>query len=358
MKHKPRTLVILSPGFPSDEADTPCLPAQQVFLKAVNRNYPQLRVVVISFEYPFRRDNYRWFGNSVISVGGWQKGWVNKLQTCLTVWKILNELYKNNEVIGLLSFWLGGCALVGKYYAKWRGLRHHVWILGQDARPGNRFVPLVHPVERELIAMSGFLANEFSRNYGIRPAHIIPNGVDPSLYGPAPPVRDIDVLGVGSLIPLKQYDLFVSVLHRLSMTLPGIRGVLCGKGPEWGRLTQLIEQKGLRSNIDLVTEKPHAEAIGLMQRAKILLHPSSYEGFSTVCLEALYAGAHVISFCDPTGFPVANWDIVAGEEEMTARTLSLLQDPHLRFSPILINTMDDSAKQIIQLFGYSETTTS
>jgi len=357
MKPKPETLVILSPGFPSDEADTPCLPAQQVFVKAINRNYPQLQVVVIAFEYPFRRDDYRWCGNPVVAVGGWKKGWINKFRTMRTVWKLLNKLRRNNEVIGLLSFWLDGCALVGKYYAKGKGLRHHTWILGQDARPGNRFVPLVRPTEDDLIAMSDFLAKEFFRNYGIRPARIIPNGVDPSLYGPAPAVRDIDVLGVGSLIPLKQYELFIAVIHRLSLILPGIRAVLCGKGPEQDRLKQLIEQQDLQSNIELVGEKPHAEAIGLMQRAKILLHPSSYEGFSTVCLEALFAGAHVISFCDPVGSRVANWYIVDGEEEMTARALSLLQDPRLRFSPTPVYTMDDSAKQIVELFGYSEATT-
>jgi len=357
MKHKPRTLVILSPGFPSDEADTACLSAQQVFLKAVNRNFPQLQVAVIAFEYPFRRDDYRWFGNSVIAVGGWKKGWISKLQTCLAVWKILRRLHRNNEVIGLLSFWLGGCALVGKYYAKWKGLRNYTWILGQDARAGNRFVRMVRPTEDQLIAMSGFLAKEFQKNYGIKPAHMIPNGVDASLYGPAPAVRDIDLLGVGSLIPLKQYELFVEVLHRLSQNIPGIRAVLCGKGPEYHRLTQLIERKGLQSNIELVGEKPHTEAIGLMQRAKILLHPSSYEGFSTVCLEALYAGAHVISFCDPVGSPVTNWDIVESKEEMTARALSLLSDPQLLFAPTQIFTMDDSARQMIRLFGYSERTT-
>jgi glycosyltransferase involved in cell wall biosynthesis len=357
MKHKPPTLVILSPGWASNEADTPCLPAQQVFVRAVNRNYPQLQVVVIAFEYPFRRDDYKWFGNQVIAIGGWKNGWINKLHTCLTVWKILNRLRRTNEVIGLLSFWLDGCALIGKYYAKWKGLRHHTWILGQDARVGNRFVPLVRPTEEQLIAMSDFLAREFKKNYGIRPAHIIPNGVDASLYGPGPAVRDIDVLGVGSLIPLKQYDLFIEVVYKLSLAMPGIRAVLCGKGPEWDRLTKLIEQYGLQSNIELVGEKPHIEAIRLMQRAKMLLHPSSYEGFSTVCLEALYAGAHVISFCDPVGTPVANWDIVAGEAEMAAQALSVLQDPQLRFSPTQIYTMDDSARQMIGLYGYSETAT-
>ena len=169
-------------------------------------------MVLISFEYPRRRDEYDWFGNTVIAVGGWQKGWLNKGNTCLTVWRMLECLQKKNEVIGLLSFWLGGCALVGKYYSRWKRKQHFTWILGQDARKGNRFIPLIRPADAELVAMSRFLAEELYRNYGIAPRHIVPNGVDPSLYGPAAVDRDIDVLGVGSLIPLKRYDLFVDCL--------------------------------------------------------------------------------------------------------------------------------------------------
>ena len=40
MKHDQKTLIILSPGFAKDEADTTCLPAQQVFIKALNKNFP------------------------------------------------------------------------------------------------------------------------------------------------------------------------------------------------------------------------------------------------------------------------------------------------------------------------------
>jgi glycosyltransferase involved in cell wall biosynthesis len=357
MKNKPTTLVILTPGFPSDEADTACLPAQQVFVRALNRNYPGLRVVLVSFEYPHRRDSYSWFGNTVITIGGWKRGWMNKLRTCLTVWKMLDALQKENDLIGLLSFWVGGCALVGKYYTKWKHLRHFIWILGQDARAGNRFIPLVRPRDMELVAMSNFLAHEMHRNYKLTPGHIIPNGIDASLYGPAPASRDIDLLGVGSLIPLKQYDLFLSVIHRLAVRLPAIHGVICGKGPESGKLQRVIGQLGLQRNVQLVGEKPHREAIGFMQRAKILLHTSSYEGFSTVCLEALYAGAHVVSFCDPEGSPVKNWHVVNNEEEMTRKALALLQDPRTAYEPVRLHTMDDSAREMMALFDYREVAT-
>jgi glycosyltransferase involved in cell wall biosynthesis len=356
MKHRPRTLIVLSPGFPSDETDTVCLPAQQLFVSALNRNFPSLRVIVISFEYPHRRDQYPWFGNTIIAVGGWQKGRLNKLRTCLTVWKMLDALGRENEVIGLLSFWIGGCALVGKYYSRWHRLRHFTWILGQDARKGNAFIPLIRPDGMELVAMSNFLAAELDRNYHIKPRYIIPNGVDPSLYGPAAAVRDIDVLGVGSLIPLKQYDMFISAVHQLTASLPGIRSMICGKGPEHFHLQRMIDQLGLHGNVVLAGETAHRETIAIMQRAKILLHTSSYEGFSTVCLEALYGGAHVISFTDPMGTPVKNWHVVADMPAMMDRALSLLQDPHTRYESVRVYSMEDSAREMMALYGYRDDT--
>jgi glycosyltransferase involved in cell wall biosynthesis len=292
-KNKPPILVILSPGFPADEQDTACLPAQQVFVRALNRNYPHLRVAILCFEYPRRRDLYSWFGNTVVALNGWKKGRMSKMQTCLNACRQIAILQRENDVIGILSFWCTGCALVGKYYAKWKGLRHLTWILGQDAREGNVFIPWIRPVAGELVAMSNFLAGEFNRNYGVIPDHVIPNGVDPSLYPVGEIPRDIDVLGVGSLIPLKRYDLFLTVIKALSASLPSIQSVICGKGPEQDRLQQLIGQMGLAGRVRLAGGQSHKAALELMQRSRVLLHTSSYEGFSTVCLEALYAGVRM-----------------------------------------------------------------
>jgi glycosyltransferase involved in cell wall biosynthesis len=356
MKDKPLTLVILTPGFPADEQDMACLPAQQVFVRALNRNYPNLKIILLSFEYPFRRDTYDWYGNTVITFNGWKKGRKNKLQTCIAVWKTLKTLQKSNQLIGLLSFWVGGCALVGKYYAHFQRLKHFIWILGQDARKGNRFIPLIRPSGDQLVAMSNFLVKEYQRNYKITPQHVIPNGVDTALYPERSPVRDIDVLGVGSLIPLKRYELFVSAIHALEQQFPDIRAVICGKGPQLNQLQQQIDRLGLSQRLTLTGEVAHHDALGYMVRARIMLHTSSYEGFSTVCLEALYAGAHVISFCDPVGSPVENWHIVKSEEEMISKVRSILKDKQTVYKPVQVFTMDDSARQMMKLFDYSEHT--
>jgi hypothetical protein len=148
--------------------------------------------------------------------------------------------------------------------------------------------------------------------------------------------------------------MFVTVISELSMHLPGIRAVICGKGPGQQHLQAEIVRLGLEGNIALVGEKPHQAAIGLMEKARILLHTSSYEGFSTVCLEALYAGAHVISFCDAMGKPVKNWHVVRDKDEMVDVALRLLQDAGTAYERVELHTMDDSAREMMDLFGYSD----
>jgi glycosyltransferase involved in cell wall biosynthesis len=352
MQNKPKTLVILTPGFPSDEGDTACLPAQQVFVRALNRNYPKLRVVLISFEYPPRRERYSWFGNTVIAVNGWKKGRMNKAWTLVAVWRMLVVLQREHEVVGLLSFWCGGCALVGKYYGQWKKLPHFIWILGQDARKGNWFVSLIRPKAKELVAMSDFLADEFYRNYAIRPLHIIPNGVDPSLYAQAGTgSRDIDLLGAGSLIPLKQYDLFLLAVRDLRDRLPGIKVTLCGKGPEEERLKALIRDFRLQDNVTLTGELPHTDILRLMQRSRVFLHTSSYEGFSTVCLEALYAGAQVISFCKPMDAFIPHWYVAKTTEDLIGKMLEILTDEEIDYTPVLAYAMSDCAQAMMRLYS-------
>jgi len=234
-------------------------------------------------------------------------------------------------------------------------LQHFIWILGQDARKGNKFIPLIRPEGRELVAMSNFLAQEFSRNYGVTPRHIIPNGVDPSLYGPATVDRDIDVLGVGSLIPLKQYDLFLLAVQGLKDRLPGIKVAICGKGPEEEHLLGLIREFGLPDNVILTGELPHTDILRMMQRARVFLHTSSYEGFSTVCLEALYAGAQVISFCRPMDTIISHWHIVKTKEDLIEKIFEILSDNDIDHSPVLAHAMSDSVQAMMGL--YSETAT-
>lgn len=346
-----QTLVILSPGFPENEADSTCLTAQQLFVRSINKQFPTLEIIVLAFQYPYTHFPYRWFANRVIPFNGQNKGNIRRIMVWYKVWVSLKKLRKQHHIIGLLSFWCTECAFVGNYFARLYGLRHYCWILGQDARRSNKFVAFIHPKPDSLVAMSAFLAKEFNRNHHIFPAHVIPNGVAAEFFGPAAIERDIDILGAGSLIPLKRYDLFVRLIKEITKHLPGIKTAICGKGPEETSLQDLIKELNLENNVLLMGEMPHRQVLELMQRSKILLHTSSYEGFSTVCLEALYAGSHVVSFCSPHTEKINHWHLVESKEEMFNETFRLLLDDKTEFEPVMAFSMDDSARSMMQLFG-------
>lgn len=348
---KPETLVILSPGFPVNEGDSTCLPPQQVFVRGLKQSYPNLNIIVLSLEYPFAKAQYKWFGIDVMAFGGRSRGGLLRLLNWIKVWQALKKMNKQHHVIGLLSFWFDECAFIGHFFAKRYSLKHLSWILGQDAKPGNRYFKWIKPKAEELIALSDFVRKEVYKNYGIMPQHTITTGVNVKLFGHVEPRRDIDILGAGSLIALKQYDVFIEAVKAISRYMPDVRAVICGKGPEKNKLINLIKQHGLERNILLRYEIPHAEVLGLMQRSKVFLHPSAYEGFGAVLLEALYAGAHVVSFVKPMDEPIEHHHVVGNNAEMYSKLFELLLEKNLDDSSVLAYPIQQVAANIMQLFA-------
>ena len=354
MKDQQPTLILISPGFAKDENDTTCLPAQQALVLALNKNYPDLSIIILALEYPFSKTTYQWKGNTVISFNAWKKSSVKKLFIARSVWKTLDKIKREQNVIGVLSFWCTHCAFLGKRFAKKNNIKHYSWILGQDAKKGNKYIKWIKPKQHELIALSDFVAREFYKNYHVMPSNIIPYGIDPAEYLESNYTRDIDVAATGSLIPLKQYDLFISLIFQLKKKFPNIRAVLCGKGPEEKKLKHLIAEYELENHILLAGEVPHDEVLKIMQRTKIFLHPSSYEGFGGVCIEALAAGAHVISFCKPMDEEIIYWHIVKNENEMLQATIDILQDNSTEHFSVIPYTVDGCVETIMQLFSYDK----
>ena len=71
--------VILSPGFAASADDSTCLPMQQQFVKTISSQYPQLKIIVLSFQYPYHQKEYEWNGITVIPFEGRNKGGVQRL---------------------------------------------------------------------------------------------------------------------------------------------------------------------------------------------------------------------------------------------------------------------------------------
>ncbi len=351
MSNANKTLIILAPGFPKDEADSTCLPFLQNFVLEVNGQFPLLKLVILAFDYPFKATSYQWNKNEVIPFNGWKKRNISKLFKWLYIWRTMKKIRRSDQVVGILSLWCNECALLGNRFAKRNKLDHYCWIQGQDAKKENHYVKRIKPTATELIALSDFIQNEFEKNHSIRPTHMIPIGIRPSEFSTENIVRDIDILGVGSLIPLKRYELFIEVIDSIQKQFRDIKVLLCGKGPEEPTLKSLIEKYGLQKNIELVGELPHPQILMQMKRSKVFLHTSNYEGLGVVCIEALYAGCHVISFVQPMNADIEQWHIVQTKEAMTEKTMTILNDPPIQYRSVLTFTMQDTARKIMQLYG-------
>ncbi|MEP6750408.1 MAG: glycosyltransferase [Bacteroidota bacterium] len=346
-----KTLIVLTPGFPANEADSTCLPFPQLFVKTFKQLNPSVKIIVVAFQYPFAISDYEWNGVAVIAFNGRNRGKINRLLLWKTIWKKLSAIIKENNVAGILNFWLGECGLIGKWAAKKHTVKSFTWLLGQDARKNNHYFPLIKPTAHSLIALSDFIAAEFNRNYGIMPANIIPPGIDATEFGLYGPERDIDILGSGSLISLKQYPIFIKTVRHLVKKHPNIKTIICGKGAQGKYLQQLIEDAGLQKNVELCGEVNHDAVLKLMQRSKIFLHPSSYEGFATVINEALCAGAHVISFCKPMQAVFIHQHIVQSEDEMAEKANELLADNNLNHDSVITFPIETTCRKISALFG-------
>ncbi len=348
------TLIILTPGFPKDEEDTAWLPDRQIFVRVLNETYPDINIVVLTFQYPSEPAAYSWNGIKVIALGGKNRSGFYRRLTWLRAWRELKKIRAAYDVIGLLSFWMDECAFIADKFAKKFSLKHYCWLLGQDARPGNRYVYYMMPNADNLVALSDFIVDEFKRNYGVAPKYLAPGAIDPSIFKTFTGERDLDIVGAGSLIELKQYPVFIDIIQALKNDIPQIKAIICGTGPEMTPLQTKINQLGLKDNITLTGELPHAQVLALMQRAKVFLHPSRYEGFGIVCLEALYAGAKVISFVRPMVNEIPNWHIAGNIAEMTQMAKGVLLDTELLYYPVLPYHIEDTVKTIMGLYNQQE----
>jgi glycosyltransferase involved in cell wall biosynthesis len=350
MNNEKKTFVILTPGFPENEADTACLPWLQNFVRELHEDYPAIRLIILSFQYPFTNKPYYWHAIKIIPFGGSNKGGLSKWLLRYKINAYIRKIYLEEKITGILSLWYGECARAGHLFAQKRNIRHICWVQGQDAKKENKYPGQLSLKGEHITVVSDFLQDHFEQNHHVRPAHVIPPGADAGQFDKTITAKDIDILAAGSLIPLKQYDVFIEAVAEVKRKLPDIKAVLIGKGPEEANIKQLVDKYSLQHNIILTGELPYKDVLRYMQRAKIFLHPSSYEGFGCVCAEAQYAGAFVIRFTRPMKKEMQNTATVNTKEEMIAKTIERLNSnqPYINVKEFPV---ESAVRKMMPLFG-------
>ena len=345
-----KCLVVLTPGFPSDEYDTTCVPAVQNFVRAACKIYPGRNILVIAFQYPFEEKIYHWNGVEVIALGGKNRAGFLRVITWIKAYKTLKKICKSYRHIALLSFWMTECALIGKHFGRKKQLGHITWLQGQDALKTNRYVKRIRPAAESVVAISCTNQRVFFENHGVMPAHVIENGVIEKQFPELnTSERQIDILGVGSLTEGKNYALFLEIAAKLQVKYPRLTCVIAGDGPLTATLKKQAEKLGLR-NIRFTDLIAHSQVLELMNNSRIFLHTSGYEGSSSAMIEALYSGCKVVARQPLSDHIVKNLYVADSQNELikiTEKLLSLSEKPER----VLFNSMEDSAKKIIELLN-------
>ena len=100
------------------------------------------------------------------------------------------------------------------------------------------------------------------------------------------PSKRVDCIFIGRLLPHKHVD----VLLRALALAPGATGLIVGSGPEKDRLIALAGELGIRDRVSFESPGSHEAVLDRLRAARLLVFPSTREGFGIAVLEANACG--------------------------------------------------------------------
>jgi glycosyltransferase involved in cell wall biosynthesis len=182
----------------------------------------------------------------------------------------------------------------------------------------------------DLVVVRGRKAKEYLEERGLRGRIAVITGAVQDGTVSLQSERQIHLVFVGRLAPLKQVDQFISVVETASRVIPSIRAAIVGDGPLMTDLTMRVDRLGLADNIKFLGKREDVRSIVL--NSQVFMLTSQTEGLSIAMIEAMAAGVvPVVADIGELGDVVENG--VSGYlvtpnciAEYVERTLSLLQD--------------------------------
>ena len=151
----------------------------------------------------------------------------------------------------------------------------------------------------QVICCSEFMRREIIDGFElpVNKLHLVPNGVDVSLWAPprgsAP--REPLVVAWGRVQYEKGFQVLAGAIARLRHRVPGIRCVIAGRGSYLPELQLQVDIEGVSDIVHLAGFVPDDELKRILHSAGCTVIPSLYEPFGIVALEAMAAGAPVVA---------------------------------------------------------------
>lgn len=326
-------VLFLTPGFAAHDQDMNCIPPLQHLARELIRQGVDLQIIAL--EYPFRGEPYPWGGDhkaGVFPCNGQNRRYL-RWRTMARARAFAQQLCTEKRFDVIHSFWLGPAWVLGEQLAgRWQ-TPHFSTLMGQDVLPANRYLRrLTSGATKRLVALTPFHNDMLEKTTGLRAAHCISWGVAKSdLPASLPAERPVDVLGVGSLIPVKNWEQWLRVLHLVAAVRPGLSAMLIGAGPEEARLRASANRLHLGNNIQFAGEIPRPDVLSRMRESRVLLHTARFESFGMVLAEAAAQGCRVVG--TPVGIAPALGLCADTDAGLATALLQALEAPVLTEAP-------------------------
>jgi glycosyltransferase involved in cell wall biosynthesis len=184
---------------------------------------------------------------------------------------------------------------------------HEIWedywyeYLGRIGFIGELIERLISRLSKNSIAVSELTKKGLvSLGVNDKDIHLVANGIDLrriSRINPSP--YTCDIIFIGRFIKEKNLDKLIEAVDLIRKKMPDIRCHIIGDGPEKKTLVALVSVFGLKKNIQFFGGKEYDEVIAMIKSSKVLVLPSTREGFGIVVLEAFSCGIPVITVKSP-----------------------------------------------------------
>jgi glycosyltransferase involved in cell wall biosynthesis len=175
-----------------------------------------------------------------------------------------------------------------------------------------------------------------SRLYKI--SRVVYNGVDVSKLRDVASravCDDYSIAFISRLMEYKGVKWLIKAFRVVARELPKARLHIVGGGPLYRDVRELVARLGLENNVAIHGSLPRNNALNILAKSKILVHPSLVEGFGIVIAEAYAMGKPVIAHRSGYAYELVA-ETGAGlmvntldEEEFSSAMITLLTDDNL-----------------------------
>jgi glycosyltransferase involved in cell wall biosynthesis len=161
---------------------------------------------------------------------------------------------------------------------------------GSLGRPSRLIEALALGVVRhfELVVVRGNSAREFLEAHGVSKSVAIVTGSTNHTLPLPRNHRNIHLIFVGRLTPVKQVHQFVAIVEAVRRVMPNVKAAIVGDGPLRKGLQASAGELGLAANIEFLGKRK--DVADILSRSKIFVLTSKSEGLSIAMAEAMAAG--------------------------------------------------------------------